>query len=185
VKIKKSDIVMCKATILERFQARYWALFKAGQVQLESKKCSNELCEKSVALLQNSAVENLLQKKCEGAVMSGSSLLPSSTTHFPSILGAMSTCTTLFSIRGGSKHSPFASLSQISMESTMNMNIQKSNNATVEMAIADSVHCENIPDAVVESPRFRDKTGFMVRCHDASLTPKAAAGGSNPSTKIC
>ncbi len=36
----------------------------------------------------------------------------------------------------------------------MNLNIQKSNNATVEMAIADFFHCKNIPDAVVESPRF-------------------------------
>ncbi len=38
--------------------------------------------------------------------------------------------------------------------SRMNMDIQKSNNATVEMAIVDFFHCENIPDSVVESPRF-------------------------------
>ncbi len=36
----------------------------------------------------------------------------------------------------------------------MNMDIQKSNNATIEMAIADFFHCENISDSVVESPRF-------------------------------
>ena len=30
-----------------------------------------------------------------------------------------------------------------------------SNDAMVEMAIADFFHCENIPDAVVESPRFK------------------------------
>ncbi len=36
----------------------------------------------------------------------------------------------------------------------MNLDIQKSNNATVEMAIANFFHCENISDAVVESPRF-------------------------------
>jgi hypothetical protein len=34
------------------------------------------------------------------------------------------------------------------------MDIRKSNNATVEMAIVDFFHCENIPDSVVESPRF-------------------------------
>jgi hypothetical protein len=39
--------------------------------------------------------------------------------------------------------------------STMNLDIRKSNNATVEMAIADFFHCENIPDAVVESQRFQ------------------------------
>jgi len=32
--------------------------------------------------------------------------------------------------------------------------IRKSNNATLEMAIADFFHSENIADAVVESPRF-------------------------------
>jgi hypothetical protein len=36
----------------------------------------------------------------------------------------------------------------------MKMDIRKSNNATVEMAIADFFHCENIPDEVVELPRF-------------------------------
>jgi hypothetical protein len=36
----------------------------------------------------------------------------------------------------------------------MNLDIRKSNNATVEMAIANFFHCKNIPDAFVESPRF-------------------------------
>ena len=35
------------------------------------------------------------------------------------------------------------------------MDIRKSHNATVEMAIADFFHCEKKPDAVVESPRFK------------------------------
>ena len=48
---------------------------------------------------------------------------------------------------------PFALSSQRAM-STMNLDIRKSNNATIEMAIADFFHCENIPDADVESPRF-------------------------------
>ncbi len=55
----------------------------------------------------------------------------------------------------GSRQKLFA-LSSSSQQtlSTMNMDIRKSNNATVEMAIADFFHCENIPDLVVESPRF-------------------------------
>jgi hypothetical protein len=40
------------------------------------------------------------------------------------------------------------------MESTMDMDIRKSNNATVDMAIANFFHCENILDAVVELPRI-------------------------------
>jgi hypothetical protein len=37
---------------------------------------------------------------------------------------------------------------------SINMDIRKSNNAQVEMSIADFFHCQNIPDAVVESPQF-------------------------------
>ena len=37
---------------------------------------------------------------------------------------------------------------------SVNMDIRQSNNARVEMAIADFFHAQNIPDAVVESPRF-------------------------------
>jgi hypothetical protein len=36
----------------------------------------------------------------------------------------------------------------------MNMDIWKSNNATVEMSIADFFHCENILDSVAKAPRF-------------------------------
>ncbi len=35
------------------------------------------------------------------------------------------------------------------------MDIRKSHNSIVEMAIADFFHCENIPNAVIESPRFK------------------------------
>jgi hypothetical protein len=35
------------------------------------------------------------------------------------------------------------------------MDIRKSHNAIVETVIADFFHCENIPDAVVESPRCK------------------------------
>jgi hypothetical protein len=39
--------------------------------------------------------------------------------------------------------------------SSMNMDICQSNNACVEMAIADFFHAQNIPDAVVKSPEFK------------------------------
>ncbi len=39
--------------------------------------------------------------------------------------------------------------------STQNTDIRKSHNAIVEMAKADFFHCENIPDEVAESPRFK------------------------------
>ena len=51
---------------------------------------------------------------------------------------------------------PFALSSQSSISASIqNMDIRKSHNAIVEMAIADFFHCENIPDAVVELPRVK------------------------------
>jgi hypothetical protein len=38
--------------------------------------------------------------------------------------------------------------------SMMNMDIWKSNDATVEMAFVDFFHSKNIPDAAAELPRF-------------------------------
>jgi hypothetical protein len=100
----------------------------------------------SVALHQEAAVGNLLKKR--GVVVSGSFLSPLSESPFSS---AAETSTSI-SVRGGKQNS-FALSSQRTM-STMNLEIRKSNNATVEMAIADFFHCKNIPDAVVELPRF-------------------------------
>ncbi len=115
LKIKKSNIAICKATIPDRFHARYWTLFNAGQVQLELKKHWNEYCEESMALLQNSAVDDLLQRKCGSVVVSGSSFFPSSATSLSQKLAVASTCTTLTSIRGR-KPPPFAFSSQRWME---------------------------------------------------------------------
>ena len=52
------------------------------------------------------------------------------------------------------------------------MNIRKSHNATVEMAIADFFHCENIPDAVVESPRFKRLVKVCRLVGDDFVVPK-------------
>ncbi len=81
--------------------------------------------------------------------MSGSALSPSSESPFSSASAGTGTST---SVRE-SKQNTFAFFSQRTM-SMMNMDIWKSNNATVEMAIANFFHCKNIPDAVVELPRF-------------------------------
>jgi len=122
LKMKKTNIAICKATISERFHARYMALLDANQVRLETKKRSNEYCEESMVPLQNSAVENLLQKKHGAVVVSDSSVLPSSVPPFSSQLSVASTSSTLTSIRGR-KPPPFAFLSQRSMKSTISMDI--------------------------------------------------------------
>jgi hypothetical protein len=110
------------------------------------KRSSNRMYE-SVVLQQESAVGNLLQK-CR-VMVSGSVLFPSSESPISSALAGMSTS---ISVIGGKQNScAFSSQRTMSM---MNLDICKSNNATVEMAIANLFHCKNIPDAVVELPRF-------------------------------
>ncbi len=44
---------------------------------------------------------------------------------------------------------------EVGIEKGKTMDIQKSNSALLEMAIADFFHCENLPDRAVESNRFR------------------------------
>ncbi len=147
MKIKNGDIALCKATIPDRYCERYLALLDSGKGWIESKKRSNQSIDESVALQQESAVGNLLKKR-GGVVVSGSALTTSSVSPFSSSAAGASTISTR-----GSHLMPFALSLQRTM-STMNLDIRKSNNATVEMAIADFFHCKNIPDAVIESPRF-------------------------------
>jgi hypothetical protein len=135
LKIKRGDIAVCKVAILDKFQKRYQALFDSGRGQIDSKKRFSKCMYESVGLQQESAVGNLLKKR--GVVVSGSALSPLSESSFSSALAGMSTST---SVRG-SKQNSFAFSSQRTM-STMNLDIQKSNNATIEMAIADFFHCK-------------------------------------------
>ncbi len=101
----------------------------------------------SVVLQQESAVGNLPKKR--GVMVSGSVLSALSESPFSYASAGMSTS---ISVRGG-KQGSFAFPSQRTM-SMMNLDIRKSNNATVEMAIANFFHCKNTPDALVELPRF-------------------------------
>jgi hypothetical protein len=147
LKIKRGNIAVCKAAILDKFQKTYQALYDSGRGGIDSKKRLSKCIYESVALQQESAVGNLLKK--HGVVVSGSALSPLSESPFSSALAGTSTST---SVRG-SKQNSFAFSSQRTI-SAMNLDIQKLNNATVEMTFADFFHCKTIPDAVVESPRF-------------------------------
>jgi hypothetical protein len=147
LKIKRGDIAVCKAAILDKFQKRYQALYDSSRGRMDSKKRLSKYIYESVALQQESAVGNLLQKR--GVVVSGSALSASSVSPFSSASAGTNTST---SVRG-SKQNTFA-FSSLRAMSTMNMDVRESNNATVEMAVANFFHRKNIPTSVVELPRF-------------------------------
>ncbi len=116
-----------------------------------------------MAIKQTLAVANLLGKR--GVAMSGGTASsPSMSIHSsPSVQSSLGT-----KVGAGASHSSISTSMRGSMTSTLfalspqssisasiqNMDIRKSHNAIFEMAIAD-FHCENIPDAVVELPRFK------------------------------
>jgi hypothetical protein len=110
---------------------------------------------------QSLAVVNLLEK-C-GVVASGgasSSLAmsihsaPSVQSSIPMMVGAGTSYSSIATSMRGSTQFALSSQPSISA-SIQNMDILKSHNFIVEMAIADFFHCENILDAVVELTRFK------------------------------
>jgi hypothetical protein len=152
LKIKKGDIAVCKATIPGSHFARYKSLYDSGKGRIKSKKRASQFIEDSVASLQDVAVGTLLKKR--GIAVIDSAGPVSTTTPFSLASAGARASMSAVSARGSKQNSFALSSSTQRTLSTMNLDIQKSNNATVEMAIADFFHCENIPDSVVESPRF-------------------------------
>ena len=160
LKIRKNGIEICKAVIPEINRAKYSDLYKANMERKMSKKRTSNSIEDSVEMLQTSSVEGLLRKRGDlGAVsVRESSFVSGLSTRTAGCLsfsgGASTSDMPSYTSVKGRAPLPFAFSSQRTM-STMNLDIRKSNNATVEMAIADFFHCENIPDAVVESQQFQ------------------------------
>ncbi len=165
LKIKLGDISICTVSIPKEYEDRYCALYARSTEQMQLKKRLHANIEDALTMKQTVAVVNLLGKR--GVAISGGTihLSPATSTHLlpsvPSSIAAKGSLVTSnssisFYIKGCSKTSTlFALSSQSSISASIqNMDIRKSHNAIVEMAIADFFHCENIPDAVVESPRF-------------------------------
>ena len=160
MKMTKNDVGVCSAAIPDKYLKRYEALFRCLSQRSAAQKRSHEEKHDSVAVSQDASVATLLAKR--GIMVS----LP----PIPQSLGTKSSFAS-FSVNDGAsvtssssktssypkRKSPFPlpSMQPSISASIQNMgDIRKSNNATLEMAIADFFHSENIPDAVVDSPRF-------------------------------
>jgi hypothetical protein len=148
LKIKLGDIAICTVSIPKEYGGRYRALYARSTERMQSKKRAHADIEDALAMKQTVAVVNLLGKR--GVAISGGSIAAKGSF-------VTSNSSISFYTKGGSKTSTlFALSSQSSISASIqNMDIRKSHNAIVEMAIAVFFHCENIPDAVLESPRFK------------------------------
>jgi hypothetical protein len=139
--------------IPDKYLKRYEALSLLLSQRSAARKRSHEEKHDSVAISQDASVATLLAQR--GVMVS----LPPIRQNFGTQPSSA------FSVNDGAsvtssyskRKTPFALPSmQPSISASMqNMgDIRKSNNATLEMAIANFFHSENIADAVVESPRF-------------------------------
>ena len=146
LKLKGGDIVFCKAVISVRYRDRYQALYDRQFTRVDSKRKLDKMIRDTVTEQQEAAVQSILDTRKQPGV----SGLRKSPHSFSSSHVASASC-------GAAISSSSTSLQGQRSVSTMHQSyILRSNNATVEMAIADFFHCENIPDdAVVESSRFK------------------------------
>jgi len=156
LKMKGGDIAICKAVITVPHKVRYQALYDSFMERLGTKKQSSEQIIQSVTLQQESAVASMLESRGKKVVSAfGYSPHSYDSTHVASAAGATA------------KYQGQRSVS------TMQLDIRRCNDATVEMAIADFFHCENIPDIVVESPRFKRLISVCRLVGDKFVPPNA------------
>jgi hypothetical protein len=131
---------------------------------MASKKHLHTQIDDAMAIKLTLAVANLLGKPGI-AVSGGTASSPSMNIHSsPLVRSSLATkvgagashSSISASMRGSMTSTPFALSSQSSISASIhNMDIRRSHNAIVEIAIADFFHCKNIPDAVVELLRFK------------------------------
>jgi hypothetical protein len=166
LKIKLGNIAICTSSIPKEYEDRYRALYARSTERMASKKLLNTQIDDAMAITikQTLDVANLLGKRgvavSGGTASSPSMSVQSSPLVQSSLVKKVRAGASHFSIstsmRGSMTSTPFALSLQSSISASIqNTDICKSHNAIVEMAIADFFHCENIPDAVVELPRFK------------------------------
>jgi len=128
------DIAICKAVISAKYRDQYQALYDRQFARIESKRKSDKRISDSVTEQQEAAVKSFLETRKQ----------PFFSSHVVSASGGAARSSSSPSLQG-----------QRSVSTMLQSDIRRSNNAMVEITIADFFHCKNIPDAVVESPRFK------------------------------
>jgi hypothetical protein len=148
---------------------------------MASKKRSHTQIDDAVQLKQTSAVANLLEKRGVTAVVTTSPSIMS-IHSLPLVQSDIPMMVRTTAAARGSIYSstPFALSSQRSISASIqnqNTDIRKSHNAIVEMAIANFFHCENIPDAVAESSRFKRLVKVCRHVGDDFVIPNCKKNG--------
>jgi hypothetical protein len=153
--VSKNDVGVCIAVVPDQYRKRYEALFQSLSQRSAARKRSHEEKHDSVAISQDASVATLLAQL--GVMVSLPPIHQNRGTQPFLSAFSVNDGASVTSSSYSKRKSPFPlpSMQPSISASIQNMgDIRKSNNATVEMAIADFFYSENIADAVVESPRF-------------------------------
>jgi hypothetical protein len=144
LKISGCGISVCSANVTESYLSRYRLLHQKHSDAIFSWKRSAADIDSSITSHQEAATQDLLTQRGCTTVRA----LPPLT-----MLNSFSSSTLSHMKKSSGSITSFYS-KQPSIDSAVqnSMDIRRCNNASVEMAIADFFHCENIADRVVESP---------------------------------
>ena len=156
LKKKKCDIRVCTAIIPKPSLVRYEALYDASMQTKGARKRHNEYVMDYVENDQSSAVGALLGRRGVTVNVTDVSVASVVSSGFP------------IATYSSTKRSYQPS---VSTSFNNQQDIRKSHNATLEFAIADFFHSENIPDKVVESARFRRLIKVARLCGDDFVCP--------------
>ena len=186
-KVTNMGIAVCKAIIPASYAARYKLLLEELRNKSSNRKRANVEVESYVEDMQNGAVTSLVQKKNRKHPVTnnlGHSL------GYAAVSGSSGTNNTSNSLgfevvgRSSSRSRVGDMTNQPSIDAAMEVltysqqDIRATNNARLEMAIADFFHCCNVPDSVVEDPRF-NRIIQLARCvgSDFKIPNRKKIGG--------
>jgi len=162
LKKKKCDVRVCKAIIPPQFLVRYEALYDASKQSKDARKRHHEFVMDNVDNDQSSAVGTLLDRQW------------GLTVDVPHVSIGSGVGSGFSSAIGSNGHPATTKRSyqpSISASFQNQQDIRKSHNTTLEFAIADFFHSENIPDKVVESARFRRLIKVARLCGEEFVCP--------------
>jgi hypothetical protein len=162
LRLRGGGIKPCKAAIPANFSAQYQALRDKGESQADCKKCSVRVVNDIVEAQQSASVATLLAKRSVAISQPADAHQGGTVISFPHLMScqkvSLSSVSSLQpSVSAGIQHQ---------------MDICKVNNALAQMAIANFFHCENIPDMVVELPRFKRMVSILSKVESNFEIPK-------------
>ena len=162
LKKTKCDIRVCKAIIPLQYLVRYEALYDASKQSKDARKRHHEFVMDNVDNDQSSAVGTLLDRQWGLTVDAPHVSIGSGVdSGFSSAIGS----------NGHPATTKRSYQPSISASFQNQQDICKSHNTTLEFAIADFFHSENIPDKVVESARFRCLIKVARLCGEEFVCP--------------